>query len=137
MAVKQKPKLNRTAPKEPIVIGPCSEMQELVFKRATEVDFLLIGGSRGGGKSEVMTQLPLMWRDDPNFTGMFTRTMIKQLLGSGGLWEIAAKYYPLFGATSVKMPTPMYTFPSGARLRYSQISGMSDAEALRGKIAAT
>jgi hypothetical protein len=47
MAVKPKPKLTKTAPKEPIVIGPCSDMQELVFKRANEVDFLLIGGSRG------------------------------------------------------------------------------------------
>jgi len=87
-----------------------------------------------GGKSEVMTQIPLMWRDDPHFTGLFTRVMLKQLLGSGGLWEIAAKYYPLLGAKSVKMPLPMYTFPSGARLRYSQISGMTDAEALRGKL---
>ncbi len=85
-----------------------------------------------GGKSEVMTQIPLMWKDDPHFTGLFTRVMLKQLLGSGGLWEIAAKYYPLLGAKSVKMPLPMYTFPSGARLRYSQISGMTDAEALRG-----
>ena len=79
-----------------------------------------------------MTQLPLLWKEDKNFTGLFTRTMIKQLLGSGGLWEIASKYYPLFGAKSVKMPVPMYTFPSGARLRYSQIANMSDAEALRG-----
>ena len=79
-----------------------------------------------------MTQLPLIWKDDKHFTGMFSRTMIKQLMGSGGLWEIASKYYPLFGAKSVKMPVPMYTFPSGARLRYSQIANMSDAEALRG-----
>lgn len=45
--IKAKPKVSTSAPKEVIKIGPCSEMQELVFKRATEVDFLLIGGSRG------------------------------------------------------------------------------------------
>lgn len=44
---KQKAKVSNKAPQETIRIGPCSEMQELVFKRATEVDFLLIGGSRG------------------------------------------------------------------------------------------
>jgi hypothetical protein len=44
----KKPKVTTKAPpKEVVEIGPCSEMQELVFKRATEVDFLLIGGSRG------------------------------------------------------------------------------------------
>jgi hypothetical protein len=45
---KPKAKITNKAPdQEPIRIGPCSEMQELVFKRAKEVDFLLIGGSRG------------------------------------------------------------------------------------------
>lgn len=42
--------LNKKAPtkeKEVIKIGPCSPAQELAFQRATEVDFLLIGGSRG------------------------------------------------------------------------------------------
>jgi hypothetical protein len=34
-------------PKEPIVVGPCSPAQQMVFDRAREVDFLLIGGSRG------------------------------------------------------------------------------------------
>jgi hypothetical protein len=45
---KQKAKVTNKAPEqEPIRIGPCSPMQELVFKRATEVDFMIIGGSRG------------------------------------------------------------------------------------------
>lgn len=43
----KKTKLNRKAPVEPITIGPCSPMQELVFERAKEVDFMIIGGSRG------------------------------------------------------------------------------------------
>jgi phage terminase large subunit-like protein len=73
-----------------------------------------------------------MWKDDPNFTGMFTRTEIGQLMGSGGLWETATKYYPLFKAKSKLSPVPMYTFPSGSRLRYKQISGSSDSEKMRG-----
>jgi hypothetical protein len=45
---KQQAKMTNKAPEqEPIRIGPCSPMQELVFKRATEVDFMIIGGSRG------------------------------------------------------------------------------------------
>lgn len=45
---KKKLDVSTKAPQqEPIRIGPCSPMQELVFKRATEVDFMIIGGSRG------------------------------------------------------------------------------------------
>lgn len=47
MTVKKKATLSKKAPPEEIRIGPCSDMQALVFQRATEVDFLLIGGSRG------------------------------------------------------------------------------------------
>lgn len=73
-----------------------------------------------------------MWKDDPNFTGVFVRTQYNQLLGSGGLWETATKYYPLFKAKSVKTPVPMYTFPSGSRVRYMAIDGVPTAEKLRG-----
>lgn len=46
---KKKVKMSTKAPpqQEVVTIGPCSPMQELVFKRATEVDFMIIGGSRG------------------------------------------------------------------------------------------
>ena len=44
---KPKAQFTKAAPAEQVTLGPCSEMQELVFKRATEVDLLLIGGSRG------------------------------------------------------------------------------------------
>jgi len=42
-------KLSRKArkSKEPVVVGPCSPAQEMVFQRANEVDFMIIGGSRG------------------------------------------------------------------------------------------
>lgn len=129
----KRPKVtNKAPPKEIVEIGPCSPMQELVFKRATEVDFMIIGGSRGGGKSEVITQIPLMWRDDPRFNGMFVRVQYDQLTGAGGLWETAYKYYPLLGARPIKSPPPYYQFPSGCKIRYKAISNLSDAEKMRG-----
>lgn len=73
-----------------------------------------------------------MWKDDPNFTAVYVRTQYNQLLGSGGLWETATKYYPLFKAKSVKTPVPMYTFPAGSRIRYMAIDGMKASEKLRG-----
>ena len=85
-----------------------------------------------GGKSEVITQLSLMYKDDPLYNAMYVRTQYDQLLGAGGLWEIAGKYYPLFGATSVKAPTPTYTFPSKSKVRFKQVANTSDAEKHRG-----
>jgi phage terminase large subunit-like protein len=119
-------------PKEPIVVGPCSPAQQMVFDRAREVDFLLIGGSRGGGKSEVATQISLMYKDDPHYNGMYVRTEFPQLMGAGGLWEIATKYYPLFGAKARQNPSPMYTFPSGAKIRFRPVATTAEAEKLRG-----
>lgn len=44
-----KAKLSKKAPppEEVINVGPCSPRQERAFSLAQEVDFLLIGGSRG------------------------------------------------------------------------------------------
>lgn len=73
-----------------------------------------------------------MWRDDPNFNAVFVRTEINQLMGAGGLYETASKYYPLLGAKAVKAPVPMYTFPSGAKCRYRQVDSVKTAEGWRG-----
>lgn len=73
-----------------------------------------------------------MWKDDPKFNGLFVRTELKQLMGAGGLYETAYKYYPLLGARTVKAPVPMYTFPSNAKIRYGQIASTSDSEKMRG-----
>jgi len=118
--------------KEPKVIGPCSPDQQMVFDRAREVDFMIIGGSRGGGKSEVMVQLSLMFKDDPLYNAMYVRTEFPQLMGAGGLWEIASKYYPLFGAKSKQNPSPLYQFPSGAKVRFRPVRTTQEGEKLRG-----
>lgn len=127
--------LSKKPPKEKkvVTIGPCSPMQELAFQRATEVDFMLVGGSRGGGKSEVITQIPIVhrWTDDPAFNGMYTRTQYDQLLGAGGLFETAGKYYPLLKAIPTKSPVPIYTFPSKAKIRFKQIANTADSEKMR------
>ena len=73
-----------------------------------------------------------MWRDDPNFNAVFMRTEVNQLMGAGGLFETANKYYPLLGASAVRAPVPMYRFPSGAKVRYQQADSLKSAERFRG-----
>ena len=53
-------------------------------------------------------------------------------MGSGGLWDVAQKYYPLFGAKAVQNPRPMFTFPSKAKVRFKQIANTQDSEKQRG-----
>ena len=85
-----------------------------------------------GGKSEVITQLSLMYTDDPRFDALYVRTEFPQLMGAGGLWDTAGKYYPLFGAKPKQNPSPVYLFPSGAKTRYRPIENAVDAEKYRG-----
>ena len=79
-----------------------------------------------------MTQLSIPYRNDPKFDCMYVRTEYPQLLGAGGLFECGMKYYPLFKARVTKSPHPMFTFPSGAKIRYKAIENTSDAEKYRG-----
>ena len=86
-----------------------------------------------GGKSEVITQLPLIWKDDPKFSATFIRTELGQLMDTSEcLWDKAGKYYPLFNAKKKLHPNPVYLFPSGAKVRFKQIANQADAEKQRG-----
>lgn len=73
-----------------------------------------------------------MYTQDPRFDAMYVRTEFPQLMGAGGLWDTASKYYPLFGARAKQNPSPMYIFPSGAKTRYRPIESAADAEKYRG-----
>lgn len=74
---------------------------------------------------------PLEWMDDPKFNGIYFRREYDQLRGAGGLWEIASKYYPQFGAKP-NLSQLNYTFPSGARCRFKHMFTEADAEKHRG-----
>ena len=43
-----KARLKTKAPPAPVIeVGPCSPAQRMVFERSQQVDFMIIGGSRG------------------------------------------------------------------------------------------
>lgn len=66
-----------------IVIAPQAGKQELVLEMCQEVDFLIMGGSRFGGKSTLASMIPLMFKDDPFYNAIVFRRHYSELMGAG------------------------------------------------------
>ena len=100
--------------------------------RNQEADFFLVGGSRMGGKSEILTMADLLFANDTNFRSIKFRRSYSELLGAGSLWEKAESQYKFFGAKPNKSDK-FWTFPSGAVSKYSHLYNEGDEESHRGK----
>lgn len=106
-------------------VRPQEGKQELALRLSQEVDFLLCGGSRYGGKTLLMTMMALQFQHDPFFRAIFFRRNQDQLTGAGSLYENAVEMYRLFNAEFRQKPLSA-TFPSGANCRWMHM-GKSDS----------
>lgn len=108
------------------VIGPASPKQEMILN--TSVDFAIVGGSMGSGKSYVALLFPLKYADDPYFRGIIFRKTTKELTAQGGLWETACEIYrKLYGdKLKIRLKDLKITFPSGASVQFSHLETKSD-----------
>lgn len=113
-------------------VKPQDGKQRLAFSLIGKVDFMLAGGSRGGGKSELLTMVPLVYAADPFFRGIFFRRQYDELMGANGLWQKAEGMYPLFDATP-GISAKTWKFPSGAKQQFSHMFYEQDKESHRGK----
>jgi phage terminase large subunit-like protein len=112
-------------------IKPQAGKQELAFSLLGKVDFMLWGGSRFGGKSELLTMIPLPFYKDPDFRAIYFRRSYKEIMQSNGLWDKANSMFPLF--KGVGTPSAMtWKFPSNARVQYSHMYHERDKEDHRG-----
>lgn len=113
-------------------VKPQKGKQEFAFSLIGKVDFMIAGGARGGGKSELLTMMPLVYADDPYFRGIFFRRQYDEIMGANGLWQKAEGMYPLFdGKANISSKT--WKFPSGARQQFSHMFTEGDKESHRGK----
>ena len=64
---------------------------------------------------------PLRHVHNKNFGAVFFRRTFPQIMAEGALWDEAARLYPLVGGKASVTPVPMYTFPSGASVRFSHL----------------
>jgi hypothetical protein len=84
------------------------------------------GGAAGGGKSDVITMLPILrqFHENPNYHGIVFRRTFPELEES--LLMVARKWYPYFGA-KYNDQKHSWTFPSGAVQRFSYLQTDEDA----------
>ncbi len=113
-------------------VGPQEGKQELAMSLVGKVDFMLWGGSRFGGKSQLLTLAPLLFCSDPKYRGIFFRNTFGEITGAGSLWDKAESVYPLFDAYPRQNPLS-WNFPKGAKQYYSYMDQENDKEGHRGK----
>jgi len=113
-------------------VVPQKGKQELAFDMISQVDFMLWGGARFGGKSELLSMIPLLFCDDKAYRGIFFRRQYDEIMGANGLWEKAENMYPLFNANP-RLSDKSWTFPTGAKQFYRHMYYEQDKESHRGK----
>lgn len=108
---------------------PQAGKQTLAF--TTKVDFMIYGGARGAGKSELLAMRPLEFIRDEKFSGIFFRRQYSELTGAGGLWDKSKKMYPEFKG-NMNISNLRWDFPSGAQIRMSHMHTEENKESHRG-----
>jgi predicted phage terminase large subunit-like protein len=93
-------------------------------------DEVLWGGEAGGGKSGALVALPLRWCHHPGFNALVLRREASDL---GPLLAKAQRLYPgVFPGAQFNGTKNVWTFPSGARVRFNHCQHESDAFAYQG-----
>lgn len=87
----------------------------------TQADFAIFNGQPGAGKTSAMTLDMLRGVKLPLFRGAAFRRQSNQLRQSGGLWDLAERWFPHAGAQLVGSPELEARFPSGATIQYHHL----------------
>lgn len=89
-------------------------------------------GSRGGGKSELLSMIPLKYCDDKYYRGISFRREYSEIMGANGLWQKAEAMYPLFDGHPL-VSKAVWKWPSGAQQQYRHMQHENDKESHRGQ----
>jgi predicted phage terminase large subunit-like protein len=114
---------------ETVIIRPQPGPQETFLR--TKADIAIFGGSAGGGKTYSLLLEPLRHVNNPGFNGTIFRRESPEILNAGGLVDESSKIYPYLGAVFNKTRL-LWTFPSGASVRFSHLQYEEDKHAWMG-----
>lgn len=110
--------------------GPISEKQKIFLQDKT-TDIILLGGGAGGGKSLACLLKNLDGVTDPTFRCTIFRRTQPELKRQGGLIDTSQAIYREFGGVFGKQNLT-WTFPSGAKVSFSQIASDDDLGSWQG-----
>ena len=92
---------------------------------SSPADIAIVGGAAGGGKTWSLLMEPARHIENPRFGTVIFRNTYKQVTMEGGLWEDSRLIYPRLGAIA-NVSDLKWTFPSGARVRFSYLDSEQD-----------
>lgn len=105
------------------IIAPQPGPQEMALSSAA--DIVIMGGANGGGKTWSLLADPLRHVDNPQFGAVIFRREGPQITNQGGLWDESNLLYTPLGAAP-NQNDRAWTFPSGARVRFSHMQYAKD-----------
>lgn len=105
--------------------GPGSPQTKFL---STPADFAIFNGQPGSGKSAALTLDLLRGVHLPLFRGAAFRRQRKHLMQSGGLWDLAHRWFPHAGASLVGGEVLEARFRSGATVQYHHMNAEKDKE---------
>lgn len=92
---------------------------------SSPADVAIMGGAAGGGKSWSLLIEPLRNVSNKDFGAVIFRRTVPEITNEGGLWDEAAKIYPLLDAKSNENDR-QYTFPQGGRVAFAHMQHEKD-----------
>jgi predicted phage terminase large subunit-like protein len=93
--------------------------QELALR--SSADIILLGGSKGGGKSWTIRIAPLRHIARQGYHAVTFRRSLPKIRASGGLWDKSMELYPKLGGHPNRSERK-WEFPSGATIKFWHLS---------------
>lgn len=105
-----------------VEIGPQGGVGSPQWRFLTsQADFAIFNGQPGSGKTSAMTLDMMRGVQLPMFRAAAFRRQSDQLKQSGGLWDLAERWFPHAGASLVASPKLEARFTSGATIQYHHL----------------
>jgi predicted phage terminase large subunit-like protein len=108
---------------ELVVTGPQPGPQTMFAQ--SRADVAICGGSFFGGKSVSILMEAARNIDHPRYRGVVFRRTFPQITDAGGLADIAAVLYPVYGGVATENRCK-WTFPSGAQIKFNHLQYDAD-----------